>query len=311
MITPHLQLLIFATAALTGVALACGVYVILSWIMRLSFDRREFKINVPLLFRVMVPLSQNMVPITRGPSFSEVCLRTDVKLVQAGLDQFFRPEEFVALRLVYGIVFMIFALFFFIGGQILGADHSFPHFLARLLSLFGIFLLGVGMIYPPLWLHGVVKRRHRSIQRALPNVLDLLTLSVEAGRDFLTALRDILRNRPPDPLTDELERVFRETQLGKPRRQALRDMALRVRQPDLSSVVEALAQADELGVSIGHILRILGDQMRQKRFQMAEKLANEAPVKMMLPLFVFIFPAVMIVIFGPILLKWKLTSFLQ
>jgi tight adherence protein C len=141
------------------------------------------------------------------------------------------------------------------------------------------------------------------MQRALPNVLDLMTLSVEAGRDFLTSLHEILQGRAKDPLGHELERVFREVQLGKQRRQSLRDMASRVQQPDVTQVMETLAQADELGVSIGQILRILGDQMRQKRFAQAEKLANESPVKLLIPLFLFIFPAVIIIMLGPVLLN--------
>ena len=160
-----------------------------------------------------------------------------------------------------------------------------------------------GFLYPNLWLSTQIKARHRAMQRALPNVLDLMTLSVEAGRDFLTSLHEILQNRVRDPLGDELERVFREVQLGKQRRQSLRDMALRVQQPDVTQVMETLAQADELGVSIGQILRILGDQMRQKRFQQAEKLANESPVKLLFPLFIFIFPAVIIIMLGPVLLN--------
>ena len=104
-------------------------------------------------------------------------------------------------------------------------------------------------------------------------------------------------------LGEELERVFREVQLGKQRREALRAMGKRSKQEDLQTVVDTLVQADELGVSIGHILRILGDQMRAKRFSRAEKLANESPVKLLFPLFIFIFPAVIIVMLGPILLR--------
>ena len=155
--------------------------------------------------------------------------------------------------------------------------------------------------WPVLWLRGTIRKRHEQIQKALPNVLDLLTLSVEAGKDFVTSLRDILSQRRRDALTEELEIAFREIQLGKQRRFALKDMATRVKQQDLTAVVNAIAQADELGVSIGQLLRIQGEQMRMKRFQRAEKLANEAPVKILLPVVVFIFPSVFIILLGPIL----------
>ena len=145
--------------------------------------------------------------------------------------------------------------------------------------------------------------RHVQIRAALPFVLDLLTLSVEAGLDFMTAIKRIVERRPLDALNEELIRVFREVQIGRTRRDALRDLADRADQSDLRAVVHALVQADELGVGIGVILRIQAEQMRVRRYQLAEKAANEAPVRMLAPLMLFIFPAVFIVLLGPILLQ--------
>ena len=139
--------------------------------------------------------------------------------------------------------------------------------------------------------------------RSLPFVLDLLTLSVEAGMDFMSALQRNVERARISPLNEELIRVIREIQLGKTRRQALRDMRQRVNMPDLGSVVSALAQADELGVSIGAILRIQSDQIRLRRFERAEKLANEAPVRLLFPLLFFIFPSVFLVLLGPIVAR--------
>jgi tight adherence protein C len=156
-------------------------------------------------------------------------------------------------------------------------------------------------MYPVLWLTRAVTTRHNSIRRSLPFVLDLLTLSVEAGMDFMTALQRNLERARIDPLAEELIQVVRGIQLGKTRREALRDMSTRVNLSELRSVINALVQADELGVSIGSILRIQADQMRQRRFERAEKLANEAPVKMLFPLLLFIFPAVFLVLLGPII----------
>jgi tight adherence protein C len=155
--------------------------------------------------------------------------------------------------------------------------------------------------YPIFWLNRSLKLRHLAIQRALPFVLDLLTLSVEAGMDFMSALQRNCERRKLDALNEELIRMTREIQIGLPRRVALRNMATRVDLADLRSVANALIQADELGVSIGAILRIQSDQMRSRRFDRAEKLANEAPVKMLFPLMLFIFPAVFVILLGPIL----------
>lgn len=161
--------------------------------------------------------------------------------------------------------------------------------------------LMTGWIIPDVWLYGARKRRHLSIQKALPFVLDLLTLSVEAGMDFISALQRNCKSRRLDPLNEELLRMTKEIQVGSSRKEALRNMAERVRQPDLKSVAFALIQADELGVSIGAILRIQSEQLRSKRFDRAEKLAAEAPVKMLGPLMLCIFPAVFVILLGPVL----------
>jgi len=277
-------------AGLWGICVGCITYVVARRLAMLKPESREYKVQVPLLFKIFLPLAPHVRPLVERDEFAKTLEQTEDRLTQAGLQQVFEPEEFVGLRLIYALTFITAGMFCML-------------LQTKFMTFFGLFLLGFGVFYPLLWLHGVIKQRHRSIQRALPNVLDLLTLSVEAGRDFLTALREILVHRPRDPLGEELETVFREVQLGKQRRQALSAMADRVGMVDLSSVVETLVQADELGVSIGHILRILGEQMRAKRFATAEKLANESPVKLLFPLFIFIFPAVVIVMLGPILLR--------
>jgi tight adherence protein C len=287
-----MPLLLTVAAGLAGLAAGLLVWLALSALLRLQPDgARRTGGDVPVLFRLFLPLARRVAPLLRRREALEpLRVRTDTRLVQAGRDQDFSPDEFLALRVVYALCLGVLGVLFLGQGS-------------RLMSTFGLVVLLFGAAFPGYWLGSQVRQRHRAIQRALPNVLDLMTLSVEAGRDFLTALHDILQQRPKDPLGEELERVFREVQLGKPRRQSLRSMATRVQQPDLVIVVETLAQADELGVSIGNILRILGDQMRQKRFQHAEKLANEAPVKLLLPLFLFIFPAVFIVMLGPVLMR--------
>ena len=119
----------------------------------------------------------------------------------------------------------------------------------------------------------------------------------------MNAMQRIVERGKIDALGEELLRVLREIQLGKTRRNALKDMSERVDQADLRSVMNALVQADELGVGIASILRIQADQMRQRRFERAEKMANEAPVKMLFPLVAFIFPAVFLVLLGPIILQ--------
>jgi tight adherence protein C len=157
-----------------------------------------------------------------------------------------------------------------------------------------------GMTYPLIWLRDKVKWRHHAITRALPYNLDLLTLSVEAGLDFAAALGKVVEKGRKGPLCDELSITLRELKLGKTREEALRNLSQRVDLSTLTSFVQALIQADKMGTPLGKVLRILSTQMRIERTQRAEKLANEAPVKLLFPLICFIFPTVFIMIFAPI-----------
>ena len=153
---------------------------------------------------------------------------------------------------------------------------------------------------PLLWLRDRVRVRQRSIVRALPYAVDLLTLSVEAGLDFAAALAKVVEKGRRGPLADELSIALKELRLGQTREQALRGLARRAGLPTLCSFVQALVHADRMGTPLGNVLRVLATQMRLERTQRAEKLANEAPVKLLLPLLFCIFPTLFLMLFGPI-----------
>jgi tight adherence protein C len=233
------------------------------------------------------------------PAFAKSRETADQMIVASGLEGLLSGSEFIALKILVPFVCgsawaltvfapaMLDAETFLSGNTVLIAMLGFLYFYA----------------YPLMWLRNTLKKRHFAIMRALPFVLDLLTLSVEAGMDFMSALQRNCNSRRLDPLNEELIRMTREVQMGISRRVALRNMAERSRQSDLKAVSFALIQADELGVPIGPILRIQSDQLRQRRFDRAERLANEAPVKMLGPLLLCIFPAVLIVLLAPILLQ--------
>lgn len=157
-----------------------------------------------------------------------------------------------------------------------------------------------GLCWPLIWLHDRIRHRHHLITRALPYNIDLLTLSVEAGLDFAAAVAKVVEKGRTGPLREELELVLKELKLGKTREEALRNLAARVGLASLTTFVNALVQADRMGTPLGRILRILATQMRVDRTHRAEKLANEAPVKLLLPLIAFIFPTVFIILFAPI-----------
>ncbi len=262
-------------------------------------DGRRRERRIPLLYRLLLPFTPNLAGWVNRPMFARIREDLDRRLVAAGYEGLLSGRELLALRWLLPAVFGPLTVFLVHWGlgRIPGAVGQ--ALLQRAL-VFDIVLLLYWFIQPSLWLQRRLRERHLQIQRALPFVLDLLTLSVEAGLDFMSAIKRIIDRREIDALNEELIRMFREVQLGKTRREALRDLADRVQQPDVRAVTNALVQADELGVSIGAILRIQADQMRVRRFLNAEKMANEAPVKLLFPLIGFIFPAVFLILLGPI-----------
>lgn len=207
-------------------------------------------------------------------------------LVKAGEPQAYKPEDVMALQEIGFVVGILF-------GLILMNAIGFSLAWSLVVGL-------IGMFYPLIWVNDQVNKRHLAISRALPFNLDLLTLSVEAGLDFTAALAKVVDKGKTGPLREELALVLKQLKMGKTREEALKSMIARVDLPALSQFVTALIQADKMGTSLGKVLRIQSTQLRIERTQRAEKLANEAPVKMLFPLIACIFPTVFMVLFGPI-----------
>ena len=280
--------LILITALLWG-----GSIGIFSWLFMSAFRRIKLEKNqelfkpVPLLFRLAMPFLPMVRPLVSGKLFNAFTVSDESRLQMAGYDEVITPVDFAGLR----VIFVIFSIvFLFIGAS---AGNMMMCLVIAVLFAF----------FPTLWLSGVIKKRHTSIMKALPNVLDLLTLSVESGRDLLSSLREILERRKMDPLGEELMRTFQEIQLGRKRTEALRALSKRVKQVDLSATINAIIQAEEYGVSIGQLLRIQGDMQRHKRFALAEKLANESSVKIIIPVVICILQAVFIILMGPLVMN--------
>lgn len=157
----------------------------------------------------------------------------------------------------------------------------------------------IGFILPELYLSQLIARRQREIQRVLPDALDLLCICVEAGLGFDGALQRLCE-KANNALTQELGRVLQEIQVGRPRREALRDVIARTQVPDLANFIAAIVQAEQLGVPVTQVLSVQADQMRTRRRQRAEEQAAQAPLKMLVPMVIFIFPALSVVILGPL-----------
>jgi tight adherence protein C len=210
------------------------------------------------------------------------------RLETAGNPMQMDPAFFLSLRFILAAVFG--------GGVFLVFMISGRGFLQGL-GLSALFL-GIGFMFPDLWLTSRINGRKKEVFRALPDALDLLTICVEAGLGFDAAMGKV-NEKWEDDLALEFGRVIQEIRLGKLRREALRDMADRLDVPELTSFVAAVIQSEQLGVSMAKVLRIQSDQMRVRRRQMAEEEAHRAPIKMIFPIALLIFPSIMMVLLGP------------
>ncbi len=246
------------------------------------------ELNLPLFQRIFKPVLHKissrftrMLPAAKQDSLQK-------KLTLAGNPGNLSPHEFMVVR--YGLIF---GLPFLAG--LAGIFFNQPPGKSLLLAAG---TLALSSLIPNLYLNKKIARRKENIQATLPDILDLLTVSVEAGLGFDSALAKVIE-KFKGVLAQEFTRVLQEIKKGKPRRDALRDLASRCNVEDLTSFISSIVQADQLGVSIGNVLRVQSRQMRQKKRQRAEEQAMKAPVKMLFPLIFFIFPTVFIVLLGP------------
>jgi tight adherence protein C len=167
-----------------------------------------------------------------------------------------------------------------------------------------IVLGGLAYFYPDIWLLETIKKRKRRLFEDLPFFMDLLTLSVEAGMSFRGAIENVVEKGVGGPLREELEKMSQDLRLGLVRREALLALSERTDLYAIRSFTTALIQADKLGTPIVHALKVQSDLRRTERFNRLEKLAQETPIKMLGPLLLCIFPAVFIIILGPMWLKF-------
>ena len=170
---------------------------------------------------------------------------------------------------------------------------------------------GLGFLLPETWLSDRIAQRQRAVLRELPFYLDVITLAVESGLNLASALSQAADKGPSGPLRIEFERVLRDLRAGRLRAEALRAMAERLALPAVGSLVSALIVAEQQGSALAPILRAQAEQRRNERFQRAEKLAMEAPVKMLLPLLVFIFPCTFAVLLFPIVGRMLMEGWLK
>lgn len=257
-------------------------------------DEREYQDPLPGGLKLLWPLVSAATHVV-GPRLKSSSLEKSHRTLQAaGQDYLITPEELAGLRVVSsGIMVAFFAL------MVVLLKHASPGTL--LLCL--VFGVPLGWLYPSLWLGERRKVRQRQVIRDLPVFLDFITMSVEAGLNITGAIEQAVLKGPSGPLSQEFARMLRDLRAGLPRSEALKRLADRMDIAQISSFTSALIQADRVGASLGETLRAQAMQRREERFLRAEKLALEAPVKMMAPLVMFFFPLIFIVLAYFIYLK--------
>lgn len=250
----------------------------------------ELELQKPFADRVVRPVLRGIAVLAQRLTPGSNLERIRLNLIMAGNPGGLQAIDFVGLKGLMGLAMggLGYVFLWVAGGQL------------HLRLLFLVAMMGIGYVAPSIWLGSAVKARQAQIRRNLPDVLDLLNISVEAGLGFDQAISRVAE-KWDTPLCMELRRYVSQLRLGMARKEALRELGMRTGVDEVNQFVASIIQAEQLGVGIAKVLKIQADQMRMKRRQRAEELARKAPIKMIIPMVTLIFPTIYIIIFGPAL----------
>jgi tight adherence protein C len=251
----------------------------------------ELELQQPFFERTIRPLALRLSGITHKLTSTKKVSRTEKRLAMAGNPGNLRTNDFLGLKAVCAIVAAV--ITFLVLGLLMG-NIAFAFVAGPGAGMIGFFA-------PEFWLGRRIKRRKKAILMAVPDTLDLLTISVKAGLGFDSALGKVTE-KMKGPISDEFRRALAEIRVGISRRESLRNVVNRTDVPALTSFIGAIIQAEQLGVSISKVLVVQSEQLRIERRQRAEEAAAKAPIKMLFPLVGCIFPSMFIVILAPALL---------
>lgn len=245
--------------------------------------------QLTFLERVIVPLWRGLLGRLGGMAPQRNVDTLGKRLETAGRPYGLNVLNFLGLKLV--AAFLLASVGVLLSAVLLQQSLS-------MVLLFALAFAVLGFYLPNLWLGLVIRTRQRSILRSLPDALDMIVVCVEAGQSLDQALKKV-STRWYNPLTEEFTRILTEIALGRTRREALTSASERVQLSDLSGLITAIIQADQLGVNVGNVLRVQAHQLRTVRRQRAEELARQASIKLLFPLVFLIFPAMFAVLLGP------------
>jgi tight adherence protein C len=293
-------------------ACACAAVLCVLWLRQVvllaPLKDALWRDKPPLLWRAGGPLVRGMAASIEPLLPARMTRQSTALLRQAGLDAAITPGELIAGQMIAAISLAV-AVWWVIPDGLIDADSI------RSSSTSGdtsgnpwsmpavLLAANLGAFWPLAWIRELRAKRLRLISRALPFYLDIVTLSVESGTNLTGALSHAVAKGPAGPLQAELERVLSDVRAGRTRAEALRALADRIDLPAIASWVAALVSAERQGSSLGPTLRAQAEQRRQERFQLAEKLAMRAPVKMLFPLLVFIFPCTFVLLLFPVAVR--------
>lgn len=291
---------LIATAA--GLSAALVVWLLSRSVADVPPENREYKDPPPIGFRATWWLLQWIASHIGSIVPAGTHARLAVRLRKAGLDYCLTPLQFIASRLLCAA--LLAGLGYWLAGSFSSLRQDPSGWLDHGDGLAACVAGLLGWAYPAIWLHDRIARRRSEILKTLPFFLDIITLCVEAGLNMQGAVSQAVVKGPKGILRDELQRAMRDIRAGKARATSLRDMAQRLNEPAIINFTTAVIQAESMGMNLGPVLRAQADQRRTERFLRAEKLAMEAPVKMLFPLIAFIFPCTFLVLFFPIAMKF-------
>jgi tight adherence protein C len=249
----------------------------------------QIEMQQPFSQRVLLPVLRALGELSTRFTPQKVLEDTTKKLELAGNPGRVDAATFLASRFIVAAVF---------GGLLLLIGLAARNWPFAQTFIVTVIFTAIGFFFPQLWLQSRIGARQKDIRKAMPDALDLLTICVEAGLGFDAAMSKVAE-KWENQLSVALLRAIREIQLGKPRRDALKDMSDRIGLSEMTSFVAAVIQSEILGVSLAKVLRIQSDQMRVKRRQRAEETAHQAPIKMIIPMALLTFPSIFIILLVP------------
>ena len=243
------------------------------------------KYSRPFFKRYLSPIISGM------KNKRKIRLKYKRPLASSGMNKFLTPEDFFAFKLFLIIGFPIVFL-----GLRAFLEESWPLMYTPALSVMGFY-------YPDFWIRSKINQRRNEVIEAMPFVVDMLALAVEAGLDFVAAMQKVIEKAPPSALVEEFETLIKDTKIGATRAEALRGMSWRIDSLPVSSFCATLIAADSVGANIGPILKTLAQELREKRSSIIEQKGAQAATKILIPMIFFVLPAVLLVIAAPIALQ--------